>query len=168
MARLRTTTGHTLDLPARRVGVGTSPANDITVQPGHGLAPLHFYLQPGESGYVLEDGGSGLGTLVNGKLVSWVPLKPGDVITAGNLTMQYESPGGPGGTPPVEEPAAPPSWLPPEALLPTVPPWARQETGGGPPASTPAPARPGKGSARLRAGLAVLAALAGLFYYYTR
>jgi hypothetical protein len=110
---------------------------------------VHFRLQPWESGHFLEDAGSGLGTLVNAKPVSWAPLKHGDVITAGDMRMVYETDDG-GAVPefPVENvPAAeamtpgpdkmteeasvaagpedPPAWLPPEALHQPVPPWAR-------------------------------------------
>lgn len=151
MARLRSLNGHILTLPPRRVSVGESVANEIPIARGNGLAAVHFRLQPWESGYFLEDCGSGLGTLVNGLSVSWAPLNHGDVITAGNLTMTYESgdiaipefpltlapssPASASAPPSVEGTTAierirgapeetPPSWLPPEALQPPVPPGA--------------------------------------------
>jgi len=139
MPRLRTATGHTLTLPAQRVSVGESAANAVAIAPGHGLAAVHFHLQPWESGHFLEDAGSGLGTLVNGNPMSWAPLKHGDVITAGSLQFIYEDeaqlppadspvPAAPPRTSaapelkttPVE--ALPPSWLPPEALEPPLSP----------------------------------------------
>ncbi|HWB05145.1 MAG TPA: FHA domain-containing protein [Verrucomicrobiales bacterium] len=145
MARLRTASGHVLNLPDRRISVGESAANDVPIAAGHNLAAVHFRLQPWESGYFLEDAGSGLGTLVNEKPVSWAPLKHGDIITAGDLHLIYDSEDGTpisplpaesvipvqteGTTEPdkeaVEDPPteAPPSWLPPEALQPPVPPW---------------------------------------------
>ena len=144
MSRLRTLQGHTLNLPPRRVSVGESATIDIPIAPGNGLAAVHFHLQPGESGHFIEDAGSGLGTLVNGTLVNWAPLKHGDVITAGELKMMYESGDSdsvpefpleaavpaeimaamvPPPPPPAPEP--PPSWLPEEALLPPVSPTAQ-------------------------------------------
>src|SRR5688572_20946557 len=91
MPRLRSTKGHTITLPPRRVSIGESAANEIPIAAGHGLAAVHFRLQPWESGHFLEDAGSGLNTLVNGQPVSWAPLKHGDVITAGELSLTYES-----------------------------------------------------------------------------
>ena len=143
MPRLCTPQGHLLTLPPRRVSVGESAANEIPIAPGNSVAGVHFRLQPGESGYFLEDAASGLGTLVNGKLVTWAPLKHGDIITAGELKLIFESEDGgpvpefpPETTvplnisaamppPPREEPAQPPAWLPPEALLPPMPPTAQ-------------------------------------------
>ena len=145
MPRLRTLKGHTLNLPPGRVSIGESAANEIPIAAGNGLAQVHFHLQPWESGYFIEDAGSGLGTLVNGSLVKWAPLKHGDVIAAGELKMIYDA--GEGEPPPVfpsevivpEEiltamtpppppataPEQPPSWLPPEALLPPLTPVAQ-------------------------------------------
>ena len=144
MPRLRTPQGHTLNLPPRRVSIGESASSDIPIAPGNGLAGVHFHLQPGESGHSIEDGGSGLGTLLNGKLVTWAPLKHGDVITAGELKMMYESGDGDSRPefpleatvpaevlaalpPPPPPPAAeqPPAWLPQEALLPPLTPFAQ-------------------------------------------
>jgi hypothetical protein len=136
-------------LPPRTVSVGESAANEIPIAPGHGLGAVHFRLQPWESGHFIEDCGTGLGTLVNGKPVSWAPLKHGDLIEAGRLQMTYEFEGGASpaeATPKVKtakvvpaEPAGapeaaprPPAWLPAEALLPPVPPSAQ----GVPPATS--------------------------------
>ena len=58
-------------------------ANELPVARGLGLAPVHFHLQPWEGGHFLEDAGTGLGTLVNERMVSWVPLQNGDTIRAG-------------------------------------------------------------------------------------
>lgn len=187
MPSLRTPQGHAIAIPARRVTVGEAPSCDIPVARGHGLAAMHFRLQPWESGYFLEDCGSGLGTTVNGKSVSWVPLNHGDVIAAGELTMVYQSddrgplPAFPSSqviavettladqaTVPVptmepEAPPAPPSWLPPEALLPPVTPvqMAAMEL-------PPPPKARGKAGAVV--ALLVLAAVVGLalWFYYSR
>ena len=139
MALLRTSRGHSIKLPPSRVSVGESAVNVIPIAPGHNLAAVHFHLQPWESGYFLEDAGSGLGTLVNGNPMTWAPLKHGDVITAGSLNLVYEDEGGPPlpAAPRMEAPVEanlslaapapeqPPSWLPPEALLPPVSPVAQ-------------------------------------------
>ena len=101
MAQLRTPNGHIVTLPAQRVSVGESLANEVPVAKGLGVASEHFRLQPWEGGHFLEDAGSGLGTLVNGKPMGWVPLQHGDVITAGELTMIYSKDGSA-----VEEPAS--------------------------------------------------------------
>lgn len=149
MARLRTASGHSFNLPARRVSIGESAENEVPIAAGHGMAAVHFRLQPWESGHVLEDAASGMGTLVNGKPVARLLLKHGDVITAGNVSLIYETETGAAGKslpheyesvpPPLtaapdknahsasprEESGEPPAWLPPEALQPPVPPWAR-------------------------------------------
>ncbi len=141
MPRLRAATGHTLTLPAQRVSVGESAANAVAIAAGYGLAPVHFHLQPWESGHFLEDAGSGLGTLVNNKPVSWAPLHHGDLITAGSLQFVYEQEGGAPAVFPAPQSAPrtseqpelktspvetlPPAWLPPEALQPPLSP-ARQ------------------------------------------
>ncbi len=182
MARLRTSHGHILMLPPRRVSVGESAANEIPVRAGHGLAPVHFRLQPWESGYFLEDAGSGLGTLVNGRPVSWAPLKDGDEITAGELRMIYESedngagsepparpvstletvvanePPDAGNTPPTIE-EKPPSWLPPEALQPPVPPWARPQ---------PPPPASSKKTIVLASVFLILVLAAGALWYFLK
>lgn len=140
MPLLRTSQGHSTPLPPRRVSVGESAANEIPIAPGKGLAAVHFHLQPWESGYFLEDAGSGLGTLVNGHSVTWAPLKHGDVISAGSLVFHYEHEDQvPLPSFPVPSPTAalcsfdpvlpaapvPPSWLPPEALQPPLSPAAQ-------------------------------------------
>lgn len=143
MLRLRTPNGHVLTLPPRRVSIGESAINEVPIAPGNGVAAVHFRLQPWVSGHFIEDAGSGLATLVNGKPVTWAPLKHGDIITAGELKLIFESEDGgpvpefpPETTvplnisaamppPPREEPARPPAWLPPEALLRPVPPLAQ-------------------------------------------
>jgi hypothetical protein len=182
MARLRTDHGHVLNLPDRRISIGESAANDVPIAAGHNLAAVHFRLQPWESGYFLEDAGSGLGTLVNEKPVSWAPLKHGDVITAGDLRLIYDTDENSPLPPPPPEfrpsgkaeetgepdktaagaasPEAPPSWLPPEALLPPVPPWERP--------LPPAPVRSRKGRAVLLLLLVLILAAAAVWYVYTR
>lgn len=135
MPLLRTPQGHSITLPPRRASVGESAANEIPIAPGKGLAAVHFHLQPWESGYFLEDAGSGLGTLVNGHSVTWAPLKHGDLISAGALQFLYEHEDQPAlpsfpvpsstahlsaSAPILPTAPVPPSWLPPEALAPPV------------------------------------------------
>jgi hypothetical protein len=149
MARLRTDSGHTLTLPPRRVSIGESAENEVPIAAGHGMAAVHFRLQPCETGHVLEDAGSGMGTLVNSMPVSRSMLKHGDVITAGNISLTYETEIETAEAPPAQDnepvippltagpdksahpavprevPGEPPAWLPLEALQPPVPPWAQ-------------------------------------------
>lgn len=142
MALLRTSRGHSIKLPPSRVSVGESAVNVIPIAQGYSLAAVHFHLQPWDSGYFLEDAGSGLGTLVNGNPMTWAPLKHGDVITAGSLNLVYEDEDGPPlpsaprmeatveanlspEAPAVPVPEQPPSWLPAEALLPPISPIAQ-------------------------------------------
>lgn len=91
MARLRTESGHTFTLPPRRVSIGESAENEVPIAAEYGMAAVHFRLLPWESGHVLEDAGSGMETLVNSMPVSRVMLKHGDVITAGNISLIYET-----------------------------------------------------------------------------
>jgi hypothetical protein len=135
MSILRTPWGHIFSLPPRRVSLGESPGCDVPIAPGHAVAGVHLHLQPWESGYFLEDAASGLGTLVNGSPVTWAPLKHGDVISAGGLTLVYEEENCPPPAfpdrPAVMMPAGgaglphPPAWLPAEALLPPLSPVAQ-------------------------------------------
>ncbi len=91
MPSLRTNTGHEITLPPGRVHVGESVTNELPVAKGHGLAPIHFTLQPFPDGHFIEDSSGGLGTLVNGRLTTWAPLKHGDIIIAGDLKLTYIS-----------------------------------------------------------------------------
>lgn len=186
MASLRTPQGHFFAIPPRRVTVGEAAGCDIPIARGLGVAAMHFHLQPWESGHFLEDAGSGLGTIVNGKAVTWVPLNHGDVILAGNLSLIYEAgdraslpafpstheiaveamlaPEGQGGfSAPAPEPEKPPAWLPPEALLPPVTPVQMA-------ASMPPPAPRRRSALRQWLILLLLAAAVafGLWIYYSR
>ena len=126
--------------------------------------------------------------MVNGKPVSWVPLNDGDVITAGGLSLIYETgdsgplpafpssqvinpdisltdfPDGAAGEVAAKiSESAPPSWLPAEALLPPVT-----------PVQIAAMQSPEYPKSRSRAGivigmLLVGAAVAfGLWFYFSR
>jgi Inner membrane component of T3SS, cytoplasmic domain len=140
MPLLRTPQGHSITLPPQRVSLGESAANEIPITAGKGLAAVHFHLQPWESGYFLEDAGSGLGTLVNGHNVTWAPLKHGDLISAGALQFLYEHEDQPAlpsfpvpsftaaltaSAPILPTAPVPPAWLPPEALQPPLSPAAQ-------------------------------------------
>lgn len=164
-----------LNLPPRRVSIGESAVNEVPIAPGNGLAPVHFRLQPWESGYFIEDAASGLDTLVNGRIVKWAALKHGDVIMAGGLKLIYQADAA---TPLPEfpseaavrrgevpatgpEPALPPSWLPPEALLPPVSPVAQ--------AAMHQNARvSGKGDRRWLAAVILLCTVVAAAWYFFR
>ncbi len=90
MAKLIAQSGHSLDLPQRRVTLGESSACDIPLASGLGLAPKHFELEPDQHGnYVVRDLSGGAGTKVNGQLVQEHVLQHGNVIMAGGLSLGF-------------------------------------------------------------------------------
>ena len=169
-------------------------ANELPVARGLGLAPVHFHLQPWEGGHFLEDAGTGLGTLVNERMVSWVPLQNGDTIRAGDLQVTYvKDPAGgvpeipvfagnvvtldtspvPGSLSTAEKSISPPA--PPVAPEPPPEPpsWLPPEALGplAPPPAWEAPAPPpGKGRRRITGFLVLLflAAAGGAAWHFTR
>jgi FHA domain len=90
MAKLIAQSGHSLDLPRRRVTLGESLGCDIPLTPGLGLAAVHFEIEPTADGnYVLRDVSAGAGTLVNGNAVREAVLQHGNVIGAGALQLGF-------------------------------------------------------------------------------
>src|SRR6476659_192719 len=89
MPHLIAPSGHHLDLPARHLTFGESPACDIPLQGDYGLTPLHFELAPGSDGLTyLRDASGGL-TRVNGQPVATTVLWEGDLIEAGKLSLRF-------------------------------------------------------------------------------
>jgi len=90
---LTSTTGAILkqwELRGRTVTVGRGEKADLQIDDGE-LSRLHFTITPAGEGYVLDDGQSSNGTLVNGKVVKdQVPLKSGDKIRAGTSQFLFE------------------------------------------------------------------------------
>ncbi len=92
MAKLIAQSGHSLDLPLRRVTLGESPACDIPLASSLGLAPCHFEIEPGTEGnYVIRDLSGGKGLHINGQPVQECIIQHGNVITAGNLSLGFWS-----------------------------------------------------------------------------
>jgi|GEM_PF-2515722 len=90
MAKLIAQSGHSLDLPQRRVTLGESSTCDIPLATGLGLAPAHFEIEPNSEGdYIIRDISGGAGTLVNGEPVLERSLQHGNVIAAGGLQLGF-------------------------------------------------------------------------------
>jgi predicted component of type VI protein secretion system len=90
MAKLIAQSGHSLDLPNRRVILGESPSCDIPLAAGNGLAPRHFEIEPtADGGFILRDVSEGSGLSLNGHPVKEQALQHGNVITAGNLSLGF-------------------------------------------------------------------------------
>lgn len=90
MAKLIAQSGHTLDLPTRRVTLGESSNCDIPLSAGLGLAPVHFEIEPVSDGnYVLRDVSGGAGLTVNDQIVKELTLNHGNVIGAGALRLGF-------------------------------------------------------------------------------
>ena len=90
MAKLIAQSGHSLELPNRRVTLGESSACDIPLATGLGLAARHFEIEPGPDGnYLVRDVSGGAGTLVNGQSVQEQALHHGSVIMAGSLRLGF-------------------------------------------------------------------------------
>lgn len=90
MAKLIAQSGHSLELPKRRVTLGESSACEIPLAGGHGLAARHFEIEPGPDGsYVVRDVSGGAGLMVNGQVIREQVLHHGNVITAGGLRLGF-------------------------------------------------------------------------------
>lgn len=136
MAKLIAQSGHSLDLPRRRVTLGESSSCDIPLAAGMGLAPRHFEIEPAGGGnYVVRDVSGGVGLLLNGAAVKEHVLQHGNVIAAGALRLGFwntdlpkedDSPflAGARGAAPEEalaRPATQPSAVPASAPVPDIP-----------------------------------------------
>ncbi|HEX2750717.1 MAG TPA: FHA domain-containing protein [Verrucomicrobiales bacterium] len=90
MAKLIAQSGHTLDLPRRRVSLGESASCDVPLSAGLGLAPLHFEIEPRPDGnYIVRDVSGGAGLTVNDQAVQEMVLQHGNVIGAGMLRLGF-------------------------------------------------------------------------------
>jgi len=93
MAKILAQSGHSLDLPLRRVTLGESSACDIPLATGLGLSPRHFEIEATAGGaFIVRDlstaqGGSG--TFVNNQQVTEHLLQHGNVISAGSLQLGF-------------------------------------------------------------------------------
>ena len=78
-------------LEKQTVTIGRSPENDVVLtKPEISRHHARLVLQPNP---IIEDTGSTLGTIVNGKkITSSYPLHSGDIITIGGLQLRFELP----------------------------------------------------------------------------
>lgn len=105
MARLiDIASGYPVDLPRSQMTFGTAPDNTIPIAEGYGLNAHHFHVTPVPGGNLLVDVTGQHATFVNDQPVSQVMLKNGDVITAGQLKLRYESQAVPPPLPPEDPP----------------------------------------------------------------
>lgn len=81
--------GHSINLPRRRVTFGVGVGVDVPLIEGKGINPVHFEIQPDAEGHKIRDVSGGAGLEVNGKTVKEATLKHGDVVTAGELRFGY-------------------------------------------------------------------------------
>lgn len=92
--------------------VGRSKTAELSFPEDAGLSRRHFRLIREGNSWLVEDLGSKNGTFLNDSAVKRpTPLRPGDRITAGHLTLTYEAPAAPPRGPVVfvEEPAPAPN-----------------------------------------------------------
>jgi signal transduction histidine kinase len=115
--------GREFDLAAPAVTVGRHSGNAVHLRDER-VSRRHLELRANPAGgYQLFDLGSGNGTLVNGRAVQVIDLRPGDRIELGGTVLEYAG----GGPAPSEAPEPPPTRLvvrpagpPPSAILRTV------------------------------------------------
>jgi sigma-B regulation protein RsbU (phosphoserine phosphatase) len=82
-----------IKLAGRRVALGRSATNDLSFPEDNGLSRQHLVFERDDAGWRVVDVGSKNGTVVNGRRIDGpTPLKPGDQILAGHLTVVFDSP----------------------------------------------------------------------------
>jgi serine phosphatase RsbU (regulator of sigma subunit) len=80
-------------LAGQRVALGRSATNDLSFPEDNGLSRQHLVFERDETGWRVVDVGSKNGTVVNGRRIDTpTPLKPGDQILAGHLTVVFDAP----------------------------------------------------------------------------
>ena len=81
-------------LEGERYRVGRSPANELSFPADQRLSREHLVFERDSEGWTARDVGSRNGTCVNGKqLTGKVALVHGDRITAGHLSIRYDTRG---------------------------------------------------------------------------
>ena len=81
--------GRTLPLkPGSAITIGRSPTNDLPM-PDPSVSGEHCRIKSEDGAFVVYDVQSTNGTLVNGQQVQRHPLRPGDVITIGAISMKF-------------------------------------------------------------------------------
>lgn len=80
-------------LTGDRLTVGRSSANHLCYPEDNGLSRQHLAFERDGEVWSVADSGSKNGTLVNGeRLIGKRPLRPGDRIAAGHLTLVFDAP----------------------------------------------------------------------------
>jgi hypothetical protein len=154
-------TTHEVDLPGRLCVVGRDPGCDIVLNDAK-CSRRHAVVEDSSEGVVVRDSGSANGIYHNGKKVERAPLRPGDTVRMGDVTLRLlpemgetvivgpegleeAFAGGPsqlggdtGDQPVLVVTPAPPVPVDPDAPTPIVPPRAIPAE----PPSAPPPARP--------------------------
>lgn len=83
-------------LTGDRVGLGRASTNELCFPEDTGLSRQHLIFERQGDEWLLRDPGSKNGTLVNGdRITQPKPLRPGDRILAGHLTLIFDPPTGP-------------------------------------------------------------------------
>ncbi len=92
MPKLISVSGHTLNLPQPPCRVGTESTCNVPMQAGLGIAGHHLtILQDADGSYLVEDGGSGFGTFINGSPVTRSALRDGDSLRFGQIELTFET-----------------------------------------------------------------------------
>ena len=97
--RIRYDNGETASLPldGDRLTLGRSETASLSCPSDFALSRTHCVLDREGEDWNVEDSGSQNGTLVNGrKIPRKARLRPGDVLTAGHLVLNYVDPDAPG------------------------------------------------------------------------
>jgi phosphoserine phosphatase RsbU/P len=92
---VRTTDGASkvIKLEADRYSLGRAGTNSLAYPEDGQLSRQHLALERGNDAWLVVDLGSSNGTSVNGvRIVKPTPLKPGDRVTAGRLTLEFSDP----------------------------------------------------------------------------
>jgi phosphoserine phosphatase RsbU/P len=80
-------------LTSPRMALGRSATNELSFPEDNGLSRQHLVFEKDGEDWRVVDVGSKNGTVVNGQRIECpTPLKPGDQILAGHLTMLFDAP----------------------------------------------------------------------------
>ncbi len=83
----RSGTTHQVDLPAVLAVLGRDPNCDIVLNDTK-CSRRHATVEEGPEGLVIRDAGSANGTYVNGRRVEQAPLRPGDTVRLGDVSLK--------------------------------------------------------------------------------
>src|SRR5512141_229391 len=83
----RSGTTHEVDLAAVVAVLGRAPNCDIVLNDTK-CSRRHATVEDGPDGLVIHDAGSANGTYVNGRRVDHCPLRPGDTVRMGDVSLK--------------------------------------------------------------------------------